>query len=88
MLIKSDEKVVTSRSERTTAVVEPGEAQGFAQLIIDGLIVPPALANNYDIEVGLGSRTVGKPAKARKAKSRKPKPTEAQAPEGAGDAAQ
>lgn len=87
--IKHDEKVVTSKSERITAVVGPGEAQGFAQLIIDDLVVPPSIAGDYEIEVGLGGRSAVKPAKAKaKGKPRPPKPTEAAAPDGGGEPAQ
>jgi hypothetical protein len=89
VIIKHDEKVVATKSDRTTAVVEPGEAQGFAQLIIDDLVVPPGMAGDYEIEVGLGGRSAGKPAKAKaKGKPRRPKPTEAAAPDGGGEPAQ
>ena len=84
VLIKRDDKVVTSRSERTTAVVSPGEAQGFAQLIIEDVVVPPAIAADYEIEVGLGARSAAKTAKV---KPKRPKPTAA-APADGGEATQ
>ena len=83
-LIKHDDKVVTTRSERTTAVIAPGEAQSFAQIVVDDLTVPAALSNDYEIEVSLGAKAKA-PAKA-KAKPRKPAAVEA-APAG-GDPAQ
>ncbi len=85
VLIKRDDKIVTSRSERTTAVVSPGEAQGFAQLIVEDVVVPPAIAADYEIEVGLGARSAAKTAKV---KPRRPKPAAAAAPADGGEAAQ
>ena len=85
VLIKQDDKIVTSRSERTTAVVAPGEAQGFAQLIVEDLVVPPAMAGDYEIEVGLGTRGA---AKTVKTKRKHPKPAAVAAPADGGDAAQ
>lgn len=83
--IKHDEKVVTSRTARTSAEIERGEAQGFAQIVVDDLSVPPSVAQDYEIEVGLGGAKAA-PAKAKKPR-RKPAATAA-APAGGGDAAQ
>lgn len=86
--IKHDDKVVMSRSARTSAEIAHGEAQGFAQIVVDDLIVPPAMAADYEIEVGLG----GAKASTAKAKPRRRKPAAAAAtaggPAGGGDAAQ
>jgi hypothetical protein len=84
-LIKHDDKVVSSRSERTTATIEPGEAQGFAQIVVDDLAVPAAMSNDYEIEVGLGAKAKA-PGKA-KPKPRKPAAAAA-APAAGGDPAQ
>jgi hypothetical protein len=83
-LIKHDDKVVASRSERTTATIAPGEAQSFAQIVVEDLPVPAAMSNDYEIEVGLGGKAKA-PAKA-KAKPRKP--AAAQAAPAGGDPAQ
>ena len=89
VLIKHEGKVIVSRIERSTAVIEPGEAQGFASIVVDGLTVPPALSADYDIEVSLGAKGAGKgAAKAGPANSRRKKPAVAAAPDGGGDAAQ
>ena len=77
----------TSRSDRTTAVIAPGEAQGFAQIIIDDVVVPPANAADYEIEVGLGTRNAAK-APRTKVKHKKAKPAAEAAPAAAGEAAQ
>ena len=88
VLIKRDDKVVTSRTERTAAVVSPGEAQGFAQLIVEDVVVPPAIAADYEIEVGLGARSAAKSAaKTAKVKPKRRKPAAA-APADGGEAAQ
>lgn len=86
VLIKQDDKVVTSKTDRTTAVIGSGEAQGFAQLIVEDLTVPPAMAADYEIEVGLGTRGAPKTAKAKP--KRRNKPAVAAAPADGGDAAQ
>ncbi|MCJ2014449.1 cytochrome P460 family protein [Methylobacterium sp. J-076] len=81
--IKHAEKVVTSRVGRTSAEIDRGEAQTLVQIVVDDLIVPSAMASDYDIEVSLGSIK----APSAKAKRRKPAAAAA-APAGGGDAAQ
>lgn len=81
--IKHDEKVVTTRVARTSAEIARGEAQGFAQIVVDDLVVPPSMATDYEIEVGLGAVK----AASAKAKPRHRKPAAA-ASAGGGDAAQ
>lgn len=81
--IKHDEKVVATRVARTTAEISHGEAQGFAQIVVDDLVVPPAMAADYEIEVGLGAAK----AASAKAKTHHRKPAAA-ASAGGGDAAQ
>ncbi|MGH1571517.1 hypothetical protein ACRAWG_13535 [Methylobacterium sp. P31] len=85
--IRHNGKVVTSRVERASVVVGPGEAQGFATIVADELLVPAAMTADYDIAVGVG---VGKGAagKAAASKPRRRKPAVAAAPAGGGDAAQ
>lgn len=70
VLIKNGDKVVASRTERKAAVIAPGEAQGFATLVAEGLTVPAALTADYEIEVSLGggARAAAKPAKAKRRK--------------------
>lgn len=81
--IKHDDKTVMTRTARTDAEIGKGKAQGFAQIVVDDLVVPPALSRDYEIEVGLGAAK----ATTAKAKPRR-KPAAAAAPAGGGDAAQ
>lgn len=84
--IRHEGKVVTSRVERASVVVGSGEAQGFATIVADELLVPAAVTTDYDIAVGVG---VSKAAGAKPAsKPRRRKPAVAEAPAGGGDAAQ
>lgn len=57
--IKYGDKVVATRARRVAVSVAPGEAQGLFTVVEDGLIVPPAMAEDYEIVVTLG----GSPAK-------------------------
>jgi hypothetical protein len=83
--IRHEGKVVTSRVERASVTVGPGEAQGFATIVADELLVPVALTADYDIAVGVGTAKGGGKAAA---KPRRRKPAVAAAPDGGGDAAQ
>jgi hypothetical protein len=84
--IRHEGKVVTSRVERASVTVGPGEAQGFATIVADELLVPVALTADYDIAVGVGTAKGGGGKAA--AKPRRRKPAVAAAPDGGGDAAQ
>ena len=84
--IRHDGKVVTSRVERASVSVAPGEAQGFATIVADELQVPVAMTADYDIAVGVGTAKGGGGKAA--AKPRRRKPAVAAAPDGGGDAAQ
>lgn len=84
--IRHEGKVVTSRVERASVTVGPGEAQGFATIVADELVVPVALTADYDIAVGVGTAKGGGGKTA--AKPRRRKPAVAAAPDGGGDAAQ
>ncbi|MHB2211814.1 hypothetical protein [Methylobacterium sp. CM6257] len=85
--IRHDGKVVTSRVERASVVVGPGEAQGFATIVADDLPVPAAMTADYDIAVGVGAGK-GAGGKTAASKPRRRKPAVAAAPAGGGDAAQ
>ena len=81
--IKANDKVVVTRFERTDAVLAPGEAQGFATVVVDDIAIPPAMSADYEIEVGLGGR-----GKAAVPKPRRKKPAVAAAPAAGGDPGQ
>ncbi|MDP4004271.1 hypothetical protein [Methylobacterium sp. NEAU K] len=85
--IRHDGKVIASRNEHSSVVVGPGEAQGFATIVADELLVPPAAAEDYEITVGIGSGK-GAGGKAAASKSRRRKPAVAATSAGGGDAAQ
>lgn len=59
--IKQDARVLTTRAKRVAVTVESGEAQGFATIVEDDLVVPAAMTGDYEIAVGLGGGL--KPAK-------------------------
>lgn len=67
--IKSNGTMVTSRSRRIPTTVPAGQAQGLFSLVEDNLIVPAAMARDYDIEVRIGG---GAPAPRAAKKTRKP----------------
>ncbi|MDP4023554.1 hypothetical protein Q8W71_13025 [Methylobacterium sp. NEAU 140] len=81
--IKHNDKVIVTRTERASAEIAPGEAQGFATLVSEDIGVPAAMSADYEIEVSLGAKGKTAPAKARRKK-----PAVAAAPPGGGDAAQ
>lgn len=85
--IRHNGKVVTSQVERASVVVGPGEAQGFATIVADGLLVPAALTADYDIAVGVGASRAAAGKSAAKPQRRR-KPTAEADPAGGGDAAQ
>lgn len=84
--IRYNGKVVSSRVERAGVTVGPGEAQGFATIVADELVVPAAMTAEYDIAVGVGAGKGGGGKAA--AKPRRRKPAVAAAPATGGDAAQ
>lgn len=59
--IKSGGKVVTARVKRVPVAIGAGEAQGLFAVVEDNLIVPPASAENYEIEVRLGGGSPREP---------------------------
>jgi len=66
--IKAGDKVVQSRVHRVAVTVPAGAAQGLFSFVEDNLVVPAAMARDYDIEVRLGAA----PQKAAPRKARKP----------------
>lgn len=52
--IKYADKVVVTRAKRVPIVVAAGEAQGLFSVIEDNLVVPAAMAGDYEISVSLG----------------------------------
>jgi hypothetical protein len=67
VLIKVGDKVVASRARTVPVAIPAGEAQGFFNIVEEGIVVPKQYAHDYEIEVGLGS---GGGASAEKPKRR------------------
>jgi hypothetical protein len=68
--IKRGTEIVTRRTQRAAATIPPGQASGTFTVVEDGLSVPAAYANEFDIEVGLGG--AAKPARAPRRKPAAP----------------
>ncbi|KQT70887.1 hypothetical protein ASG51_11920 [Methylobacterium sp. Leaf465] len=66
--IKAGDKVVLSRVHRVPVTVPAGAAQGLFSFVEDNLVVPAAMARDYDIEVRLGAA----PQKTAPRKKKKP----------------
>jgi hypothetical protein len=64
--IKYGDKAVVSRARKTTVAIDSGEVQGMFSLVEDGLVVPPAMAGDYSIEVALGAGGARSAPKKRK----------------------
>lgn len=62
--IKAGSKVVAQRNQSATASFAAGSLNGEFAVVQDGLIVPAANIQNFDIEVGLGSGRARAPAAA------------------------
>jgi len=48
--------VFANRSRRVAAAIPAGQTQTTVSIIEDGIVVPAAYANSFEIEVGLGGR--------------------------------
>ncbi|HZH51393.1 MAG TPA: hypothetical protein VEZ16_05870 [Microvirga sp.] len=57
--VKSGSRVIASRVRRTAAAVPAGDTQASFAVIEEGIVVPAADANTFEIEVGLGSGARG-----------------------------
>ncbi len=87
--IRHDDKTVTTRQQRMTVTVAPGEAQGFASTVEDGLVVPAGMVQDYEIMAGIGKGGLPKPARdAAKPKPRRKAPAAAAQEGGESGAAQ
>lgn len=85
-LIRHDEKTVMTRQQRMTVTVAPGEAQGFASTVEDGLVVPAGMVQDYEIMAGIGK--AGAPKGPAKPKARRKAPAAAAQEGGESGAAQ
>ncbi|MCB5175331.1 MULTISPECIES: hypothetical protein [Microvirga] len=57
--VKNGSKIIANRSRRVAASVPAGDTQTTFSVIEEGIVVSPADANSFEIEVGLGSGARG-----------------------------
>jgi hypothetical protein len=56
VVVKDGSNVIANRTRRATAVIPAGGTQTSVTVVEDGIVVPPASANSFEIEVALGGR--------------------------------
>jgi hypothetical protein len=56
IVVKDGSTVIASRSRSAVAAIPAGGTQASVTIIEDGIVVPAAQANSFEIEVGLGGR--------------------------------
>jgi len=56
IVVKDGSTVFANRSRRVAAAIPAGQAQTTVSVIEEGIVVPAASANSFEIEVGLGGR--------------------------------
>ncbi|MET0427829.1 MAG: hypothetical protein ABW026_04950 [Microvirga sp.] len=55
IVLKRGDTVIANRTRRVGIAIPAGDVQGRATLVEEGIVVPAADANAFDIEVGLGA---------------------------------
>jgi hypothetical protein len=55
IVVKDGSTVFANRSKSVAAVIPAGQSQTTVSVIEDGIVVPAASANSFEIEVGLGT---------------------------------
>jgi hypothetical protein len=56
IVVKDGSTVFANRSRRVAAAIPAGQTQTTVSIVEEGIVVPAASANNFEIEVGLGTR--------------------------------
>lgn len=56
IVVKGGSGVIANRSRRTAVAIPAGDTQASFTVIENGIVVPAAYANTFEIEVGLGGR--------------------------------
>ena len=54
ILVKRGDRIIDSRVRQATVEIPAGDSQGTFALVEEGIVVPAADAETFDIEVGLG----------------------------------
>jgi hypothetical protein len=60
IVVKSGSRVFATRSRRMALSIPAGQAQGSATVVEENIVVPPADANSFEIEVSLGGQGTGR----------------------------
>jgi hypothetical protein len=66
IVLKRGDRVLVSRVRRAPVSVAPGDIQGAFILVEDGMVVPPGIGGEFEIQVGLGAPPAGGAAAPRK----------------------
>jgi hypothetical protein len=56
IVVKDGSTVFANRSRRVAAAIPAGQTQTTVSIVEEGIVVPASSANNFEIEVGLGTR--------------------------------
>jgi hypothetical protein len=56
IVVKGGSSVIANRSRQTSVAIPSGDTQANFTVIENGIVVPAAYANSFEIEVGLGGR--------------------------------
>lgn len=60
IVVKDGSTVFADRVRRAAAAIPAGQSQATVSVIEEGIVVPAAYANSFEIEVGLGGRAAGR----------------------------
>jgi hypothetical protein len=66
IVLKRGDRILASRARRAPVSVAPGDIQGSFILVEEGLVVPPGIGGEFEIQVGLGAPPAGAASAARK----------------------
>jgi hypothetical protein len=66
VVLKRGDRILTSRARRVAVSVAPGDIQGSFIMVEEGLVVPPGIGGEFEIQVGLGAAPAGAARAARK----------------------
>jgi hypothetical protein len=56
VVVKDGSTIIANRTRRTVAAIPAGGTQATVTVVEEGIVVPAARANNFEIEVSLGAR--------------------------------
>ncbi|HZH10294.1 MAG TPA: hypothetical protein VEZ24_07985 [Microvirga sp.] len=56
IVVKDGSTVIANRSRSAVAAIPAGGTQATVTVVEDGIVVPPARVNSFEIEVGLGGK--------------------------------